>query len=950
MIKNTVFLFSSLLLIVLQVSLADASLNADPFETNKIGQMRYYPGVAGIPVEDFQNILLPGYLERAQANMELIEIIYSSKKFKEKERLFELFPHWRFIIDNHSGVWSELIGRLEGKSFDRMFGPDIWRSVEGSYVVGEENGPNIGGIESLRSLSETLKRHKEVGEIPYDEDIFQRIVGHIKEIGVKQTGKKASELTIVVADEVSLASEAIRVGDELISPPCSMAKQTIDILRNAHREAGVTWLSLVDREDKKRIFVKDKILYLKDEDGSFKKVDVFFSMADLESMDPTYGPQLARNLKAHRKDLNKTAKLVGISGLLEAWLGKNSFVWANNPTSTLSANKVWPVIVDEYIKYRFGHDPILPVQKTITFFNENGKFDLEKFRQIINNPDNYFIKQTLGQGGKQVWPLEDFDQKELLKFAQDLEIQLKHNPYSYIAQPKVRLDQIDIDWQGKVPSRKFFYDLRIMGMISSGDTQVISRQVMVRLSQKKKINISQNGMQGMAVPAHVKKLEIIPPVPKAGTAYIPYEKALKNEIYQKILDDGNERALVEAMLIHDIYSDPADLFKTFPALKHIITKNPHYNSNYYMGRSSRYPTMFLSGPDYIKDEFGKLSAIEHNTSYPGGYLRLWRRKEQGIIDGLQHWFEHVLNIDKDENKFTVYYMEESDLGDDWEKIRKQFKDDFGIVLASKSEKNRFKVKGNKLFFKDDDGFIKKVSSMILYIEPDFLDHTVISDNQLGSLVSAKKRSHEIPGLLKVIRYGNLVVVNEPGVDISCAKVLLPFMSELRQYYLGKNEIIPTQKSWSFIDDSGKLVKQILKKAIDDPHKFIIKYGADLGGGDSVKNLSILSESQRQEVYLKVKKDPHLYILQKLSKHQVEDLGFHTEFRPFSMAQVNWDRSQIKGQVISTLPVIYGRGANGNDMANISPTAGQKAGFNIPVIRKSKIVGSSNCVSSIDKFL
>ena len=152
MIKNTVFLFSSLLLIVLQVSLADASLNADPFETNKIGQMRYYPGVAGIPVEDFQNILLPGYLERAQANMELIEIIYSSKKFKEKERLFELFPHWRFIIDNHSGVWSELIGRLEGKSFDRMFGPDIWRSVEGSYVVGEENGPNIGGIESLRLI------------------------------------------------------------------------------------------------------------------------------------------------------------------------------------------------------------------------------------------------------------------------------------------------------------------------------------------------------------------------------------------------------------------------------------------------------------------------------------------------------------------------------------------------------------------------------------------------------------------------------------------------------------------------------------------------------------------------------------------------------------------------------------------------------------------------------
>ena len=144
-----------------------------------------------------------------------------------------------------------------------------------------------------------------------------------------------------------------------------------------------------------------------------------------------------------------------------------------------------------------------------------------------------------------------------------------------------------------------------------------------------------------------------------------------------------------------------------------------------------------------------------------------------------------------------------------------------------------------------------------------------------------------------------------------------------------------------------------------PFRVVHGVGSD---GDDLLVSAALNEADNGDVFAvidarplplddlvgKVRANPALYILQRRFDHQVDLMGLHTEFRPFSLAQVNWDDSTEKSGVVSTLDEIYGRGANGNDMANIIPRAGQASGFNLPVRRASEL--SSKCAQHASLFL
>lgn len=475
----------------------------------------YYPGVLGIPEAEYEAIR-KGYEQRAQANIELAEILYGKDKEKERAELFERIPVLPKLLSYHSGFIEELLGKVNPAHLGRLYAPDIWAvrppnsNQKWRVVVGEENGGNPGGIERLELLTKQFRANPEFGNVPNNEKMYERMVQHIHVLLESFKGKTQAPV-IVYANEVGVSAQPVKIDGKEIKPPAPMPAESIADIKADFAKLGVTWLSLVDPSDKRRIFVEGTQLYLLDKDSKGRevkrKVDALFTRLDLESVDSTYKPQVERNERAGRGDMTEVGKLVGIPGLVEAWLANQNnpakgFLWVNGLTSMLTTNKIWPQIVDTYIEKIKGQKVILPLLETITFFNEKtGEFDRAKLDKYFERYNDFVGKMTLGQGGKQV-----FFGEEILEEKERMIETLRKNPFSYVFQRRMELRSLELDFLGKIKPEKFYHDFRLLGLISP-KAKTLMKQIMVRLSKSFKINVSLGGSLGMGGKAKVKKMQ-----------------------------------------------------------------------------------------------------------------------------------------------------------------------------------------------------------------------------------------------------------------------------------------------------------------------------------------------------------------------------------------------------------------------------------------------------------
>jgi uncharacterized circularly permuted ATP-grasp superfamily protein len=913
-----------------------AALEPSQFPTLQVGSYPFLMGRVGIPQDEFTQKLIPGFLERARANQAIVADLYDQRK------LLEEFPHWRKILEAHPGYWSELIGRLGDRHFARLYGPDIWR-IKGThqYVVGEENGANVGGLDHLtRGAALLRERSGQFGDAPYDSDIYVRLLNQLRTLAQQFYGR-SENLTIVIADEASLARNPIDVGGgQMVTPPFPVGADLIDFIRHSVSHAGGEWVSLVD--DRGRIFVEDGILYLRDKLGSGrKKIDVFWSLADIESMDPSHQKQVERNTRAHKPNLNETSRLIGIPGIVSAWI-ETPFLWVNNPASTITQTKLWPKMIDELIQKRTGRSPLLPSQETLVFFDKDGRLNESVFEGLRANPRKFVYKLAVGDGGEQVWLGSDFGTDEASReFLNGMFLSwARANPFSVLAQPEVELDRLRLpDGTDRV------FDIRQIGLISGhGETfkATLARSMMMRIAGKnfKKVNCRNGGAVATGVPADVRNPGLLPPLPPIGVNQVNIPHEISEAELSKLKEDAADRALIEAYLIRDLMFNRERLFRDIPGLRSVVENSIYYRLDRFEGRSRRFPIRFYSGPDYMHRADGQYAALEHNVTNLGGLFRMWRQQIPGVKEEMKRWFDEVRASHGGVDPVMVYFLEATNLGIPWELVRQEFKRDFGFEIASASEiqAGRLKVEGDFQFYQNDAGERKRVDGFFLHMEPDFIDPEIATDDELLTIMTPdelrERRRHSNPGTSRVIKAGNLMAFNEPGFDIVCTKALLPFMPLLRRYYLHKDEVLPTQPSRSFVDDHGNLNEAILAQVRAEPLAYIIKNGEITGGAGGVFILRRMSEHERAALYKAVERNPSHFVLQEYAPSGRNFYNDHAEVRVFTLVEVAPDPDAVP-RVVGQIPLPYIRANQGDNQANLLPTDAARAsgvteGFVMPV--------------------
>lgn len=101
------------------------------------------------------------------------------------------------------------------------------------------------------------------------------------------------------------------------------------------------------------------------------------------------------------------------------------------------------------------------------------------------------------------------------------------------------------------------------------------------------------------------------------------------------------------------------------------------------------------------------------------------------------------------------------------------------------------VQGGDLLVLDDRLYLKTVSGLeridVLY--------TRVADAWLDSMVFRRDSLLGVSGLAQCVRQGTVAVANAMGSQLADDRALLPFSSQIINFYLGEAELLPTLRTW-----------------------------------------------------------------------------------------------------------------------------------------------------------
>ncbi len=160
------------------------------------------------------------------------------------------------------------------------------------------------------------------------------------------------------------------------------------------------------------------------------------------------------------------------------------------------------------------------------------------------------------------------------------------------------------------------------------------------------------------------------------------------------------------------------------------------------------------------------------------------------------------------------------------------------------------VQGSDLTVRDGHVWLKalnglsKVDVILRRVDDIYCDPVELkSDSFLG-----------IPGLLEVVRAGNVVVSNPLGSGILETPALLKYLPKISQFFFGRELTLPSVGTW-WCGDKNDL--SYVKSNLDD---LIIKPAMRQVENPSIYG-HLLTESKKAEVLARIQKYPHLYVAQ-----------------------------------------------------------------------------------------
>jgi uncharacterized circularly permuted ATP-grasp superfamily protein/uncharacterized alpha-E superfamily protein len=158
------------------------------------------------------------------------------------------------------------------------------------------------------------------------------------------------------------------------------------------------------------------------------------------------------------------------------------------------------------------------------------------------------------------------------------------------------------------------------------------------------------------------------------------------------------------------------------------------------------------------------------------------------------------------------------------------------------------VQGEDMLVRDGFVWIKtvegleKVDIILRRVDDSFCDPLELrEDSQLG-----------IPGLLEVIRKGNVAVANPLGSSILENTGLMAFMHNVFQYFIKEDPIFPMVATWW----CGQ--KKEMDYVIAHMNELVIKKIDRFTGSDTVVG-SLLSKAQREGLIARIKQQPYQYV-------------------------------------------------------------------------------------------
>ena len=164
----------------------------------------------------------------------------------------------------------------------------------------------------------------------------------------------------------------------------------------------------------------------------------------------------------------------------------------------------------------------------------------------------------------------------------------------------------------------------------------------------------------------------------------------------------------------------------------------------------------------------------------------------------------------------------------------------GLTLV---QGNDLMVKDNYVWLKTIDG-LEKVDVILRRLDDVYCDPLELkSDSLLG-----------IPGLVQVVRKGNIAIANPLGSSIVESAGLVPFLPAVAKHFFGTELIMPTIATWWCGQPKEmNYVIANLKTLV------VRKIFRNVAGTRSAIDGASLSATQAEELILEIKTNPHLYV-------------------------------------------------------------------------------------------
>ena len=337
------------------------------------------------------------------------------------------------------------------------------------------------------------------------------------------------------------------------------------------------------------------------------------------------------------------------------------------------------------------------------------------------------------------------------------------------------------------------------------------------------------------------------------------------------------------MFLKDIYNEQRIIKEGIIPASYVLS-GKHFRREFMGVKVPKDIYIQICGTDLIRDDKGNYLVLEDNARSPSGVSYLLENRQamkrafpnffpRAGVRPVENYSEELLKTlqyitpNEKENPvcvlltpghFNSAYFEHCFLARQ-----------MGIEIV---EGNDLVVRDFKVYMRTTQG-LEQVDVIYRRIDDDFIDPSVFNpDSMLG-----------VPGLVNVIRAGNVNIANAVGTGISDDKLIYAFVPAMIKFYLGEDPIIDQVET--FIASEEKDYKYIMENLPN----LVVKATNEAGG----YGMLIGPKSSKEEIETfrgLIQKDPRNFIAQPpimLSRHPTwagDDFeGRHIDLRPYILS-------------------------------------------------------------------